>query len=246
MNKVKKLKRALCNPEPFRKFLRLLGIPVLPIATLAVLLLAGKWIFPHVLLFVFYAYFAVAIVALVVYRTVLEVRRVAYYRTLKQMGRMSWDYLVNNGLEQEAASEFFGKERVECHLRHKGNTRNPYFHRKNTVTPHFVFIMSDGVVLHHSEIISTQRQRISFMDEDKGNSALRIEFFALGVEDGTNIPLMSMRTLANVNIHSSKDDLSHIKPRDAEKLEAINKMIKAGNPDCKTSLRLAHSTVITG
>lgn len=247
MNEVKKLKKALCNPEPVRLCLRVLSIPLLLLGSFALFIIVAKWMLT--------AFFPIYVMGLLVsagfsvfavFEIVHTVRQLFYYKTLKQSGRMSWDYLVNNQLEQDAAKEFCGEEKVVCHLNFKGDETNPFGHRENYVTPNFVFIMSDGVVLHHSEIAGTQRQRISFASEKKRVTTLRTEIYALCTHDDTVIPLMSIVCRLHVDNYNSKNDLSHLKKEDVETLEAINRRLRESNPDCKISLNLVHSTVISG
>ena len=243
MNKVNKLKRELCNPEPVRRFVRLLTVPGIPLAAAAIIFFLGRMLAKNPLAMVAFMYVSTLIAALIVFFTVMSVRRMIRLGTLKKQGRMSWQYLVDNHLEQQAAEEFFGDKRVECTLLHKGQGLNAFHYRKNIVTPNFSFIMSDGVVLHHSEVASTYRQRISRLDSKGRTATSRVETFVLCMEDETAIPLMSYNCKTNIN-GAAKDDLLHVSWKNENRMKTVNSMIKEVNPACKTSLNLARATVI--
>ncbi len=147
-------------------------------------------------------------------------------KELRANGRMSCEFLERNGLLQAAAEEFYGKDRYVCKLGRKGWRLHRYSHRKNVLTPNFIFIMSDNIVLTYEEVKKARFLRTQMKQKGKDFYA---DTFSLQMADGTEIALFS--SLIGSLFSSGKREMIR---RQGIVTEIANR-IHAKNPDCEIS-----------
>ena len=161
-------------------------------------------------------------------------KEIAWSR-LRKFGRMSCDFLESNGLLEKAALEYYHDRWVECTMRYKGSNLNFNSGRKTFLSSHFIYIMSDNIVLTYDEIAAAYMTQLDMYADTRHDI---VEFYVVQMHDGTEIPVMSILTpdgFASKKAHQNAMGNMHL----------IMQRIKAANPECDASLETRKSSSVS-
>lgn len=225
-----RFRNELCHPNRGARFFRWLFMILLAILTMAVILMALVSGTCESAMIIFIIAGALPAIGF----ALLLQKEIAYSRLCK-FGRMSCDFLENNGLLGKAALEYYNDRQVECTMTYKGSNINFNGGRKTFLTSNFIFIMSSNTVLTYGEIDSAYMTKLDMIGDDKKDT---VEFYVVQMWDGTEIPIMSVLTPAY--FASSKAYQNAL-----GKIHLIKERIKASNPDCDATLETRRSETVS-
>lgn len=231
--KVKRLRKKLCKPEGTAMWLQITAaIACLAVATLSIVSLGHpEWIsflddrMIELSLLLVILPVSIVLAVIFLFRAIFGI---VSRKELRSNGIMTYEYLEKKGMLEAAAEEYFGRDRFVCRLKRKGWRPHRYAHRVNVLTPNFIFIMSDNIVLTYDEVKKARFLRIDMRSGFSINFAYA-DTFALQMADGTEIALFS-----SLLSHYASDNNKEMIRRQGI-VNEVSERIRAKNPECEIS-----------
>jgi len=145
---------------------------------------------------------------------------IKYISKNKSTGKETIADLESRGLFSLAAKEIDGPDQITCHCLTRNGAFDKLAYRNNILTPNFIFVMTENIILTYDQIDKAYIIRYHY---DDGEIHHKNDVFTLLTTDGREVDLMNFE---GGRYPSRKIDI----------LDQISFILTAKNPNCTVTL----------